>query len=156
MNSTTESETRGRFDRRFLGIGAGSGLLGGICCIGSAIAVGLGVSAISFFGAWMDRYQIYFILVSVALMILLLVNWARSTGVRPTGWTAVAVAGWAVTIIGVIVDVYWHGAHPGADETNMLGLPGHQIQLVGWILGVVGVGALLLRARAWSKGRATM
>jgi len=89
-------------------------------------------------------------------VILLLVNWARSTGVRPTGWTAVAVAGWAVTIIGVIVDVYWHGAHPGADETNMLGLPGHQIQLVGWILGVVGVGALLLRARAWSKGRATM
>ncbi len=85
MNSTTESETRGRFDRRFLGIGAGSGLLGGICCIGSAIAVGLGVSAISFFGAWMDRYQIYFIHVSVALMILWLVRTARPYGFSRQG-----------------------------------------------------------------------
>jgi hypothetical protein len=87
-------------------------------------------------------------------VVLLLVNWARSMGVRPTAWKAVAVAGWAVAIIGVIVDGYWHGAHPGAEGTNMLDLPGHQIQLIGWILGVVGVGALLLRVRAWSKRRA--
>ncbi len=35
--------------RRFLGAGAGADLLGGICCLGSAIAVGGGASGLSCF-----------------------------------------------------------------------------------------------------------
>jgi hypothetical protein len=54
--------------RRFLGTGIGSGLLGGLCCVGSAIAAGAGVGGLSFFTAWMRHYQAYFILASIAVM----------------------------------------------------------------------------------------
>jgi hypothetical protein len=54
--------------RRFLGAGAGSGLLGSICCVGSAIAVGTGIGGLSFLTTWMSRYQIYFIAASIAIM----------------------------------------------------------------------------------------
>lgn len=54
--------------RRFLGTGVGSGLLGGICCVGSALAVGAGIGGLSFFTTWMSRYQIYFIAASIAIM----------------------------------------------------------------------------------------
>ena len=69
---------RGWVDRHFLGVGVSSGFLGGICCIGGAVAVGLGVSGLSFFGAWMEHYQIYFIVGSAALMILWLARVAMS------------------------------------------------------------------------------
>jgi hypothetical protein len=54
--------------RRFLGTGLASGLLAGICCVGSAIAIGASVSGLSFFTTWMNRYQIYFIIASVTIM----------------------------------------------------------------------------------------
>ncbi len=66
--------------RRFLGAGAGSGLLGGICCLGSAIAVGAGASGLSFFTTWMHRYQIYSILASIALMTIWVVRLIRRNG----------------------------------------------------------------------------
>ena len=54
--------------RRFLGAGAGSGLLAGICRVGSAIAVGAGIGGLSFFTTWMSRYQLYFIAASIVIM----------------------------------------------------------------------------------------
>lgn len=45
----------GWFDRRVAGMGASCGILGGVCCIGKAVAVGAGLGASSFFVAWMDR-----------------------------------------------------------------------------------------------------
>lgn len=83
--TSSTSGLRGWVDRRFLGVGVGSGFLGGICCIGGAIAVGLGVSGLSFFGAWMERYQIYFIVGSAALMILWLARVARPYGFSRRG-----------------------------------------------------------------------
>ena len=86
-SSRTISATRWRgwIDRRFLGVGAGSGVLGGICCVGSAVAMGLGVSALSFFGVWMERYQTYFIAGSAALMLLWLARVARPYGFTRDG-----------------------------------------------------------------------
>lgn len=66
--------------RRFLGAGAGSGLLGSICCVGSAIAVGTGIGGLSFFTNWMSRYQAYFIAASVAVMAAWLFRVIRRNG----------------------------------------------------------------------------
>lgn len=66
--------------RRFLGAGASSGLLGSICCVGSAIAVGAGVSGLSFFTTWMSRYQIFFVAASIAIMTAWLIHSIRRHG----------------------------------------------------------------------------
>jgi hypothetical protein len=66
--------------RRFLGVGAGSGLLGSICCAGSAIAVGAGIGGLSFFTTWMSRYQPYFIAASIAVMAVWLIRVIRRNG----------------------------------------------------------------------------
>ncbi len=66
--------------RRFLGAGAGSGLLGSICCVGSAIAVGAGIGGLSFFTTWMSRYQVYFIAASIAIMAAWLFRVIRRDG----------------------------------------------------------------------------
>lgn len=60
--------------RRFFGAGLRFGLLGGICCIGSAVATGAGLSGLSFFSTWMTHYQPYFIVASILLMTLWLVR----------------------------------------------------------------------------------
>jgi hypothetical protein len=66
--------------RRFLGTGIGSGLLGAICCVGSAIAVGAGVGGLSFFTTWMRHYQIYFIIASITIMAAWLLRLVRASG----------------------------------------------------------------------------
>jgi hypothetical protein len=63
--------------RRFLGAGLGSGLLGGICCIGSAVAVGAGISGLSFFSTWLELYQPYFVAASMLVMVVWLVRQIR-------------------------------------------------------------------------------
>lgn len=84
----TNSASTGRrwVDRGFLpGVGAGSGLLGGLCCVGGAVAVGLGWSGLSFLGAWMGRDQIYFVAGSAVLMLLWLARVARPYGFTGQG-----------------------------------------------------------------------
>lgn len=66
--------------RRFLGTGFGSGAIASVCCVGTAIAVGAGLSGLSFFRTWMNQYQIYFILLGVAVMAVWLVRQARQQG----------------------------------------------------------------------------
>jgi predicted lipid-binding transport protein (Tim44 family) len=63
--------------RRFLGAGLGAGLLGGVCCVGTAVAVGASVGGLSFFSTLMERYQIYFVVASLLLMALWLVRQIR-------------------------------------------------------------------------------
>ncbi len=63
--------------RRFLGAGLGAGLFGGVCCIGSAVAIGAGVSGLSFFSVLMERYQIYFVIASLLMMALWLFRQLR-------------------------------------------------------------------------------
>lgn len=76
---------QGWFDRRSVGMGTSCGVLGGLCCIGKAVAVGAGLGASSFFVAWMDRYQLYFVVGSLGLLTIWLVGMIRSYGLTTTG-----------------------------------------------------------------------
>lgn len=68
----------GRPEVHSLGVGAGSGILAGVCCLGSAIAVGAGIGGLSFFSTWMDRYQPFFVAAGVVAMLLSLARlWRR-------------------------------------------------------------------------------
>jgi hypothetical protein len=69
-----------------------SGLVGGLCCIAGAAAVGLGLGGMSFFGTLMDRYQIYFLLASLALMGFWIVQMVMRSGFGSAGLRGVARA----------------------------------------------------------------
>lgn len=45
-----------------------SGLVGSLCCMMGAIAVGLGLAGVGFAGTLMARYQLWFIAASLVLM----------------------------------------------------------------------------------------
>ena len=88
--------------RRFLGAGLGAGLLGGVCCIGSAVAIGASVGGLSFFSTLMERYQIYFVIVSLLVMGLWLIRQIRraragggstAKSFLRAGWRQLAVMG---------------------------------------------------------------
>ena len=68
-------------DPRSLRASLGSGLLGGLCCIAAAITTAAGLGAAGFFTTLMDRYQLYFILGSVAIMALWLIRHLRRQGI---------------------------------------------------------------------------
>lgn len=76
-------------DPRSLRASFGSGLLGGLCCIASAITTAAGLGAAGFFTGLMDRYQPYFILGSVAIMVLWLLRHLRRQGSSPRDLRAV-------------------------------------------------------------------
>lgn len=83
--------------------------------------------------------------------------WLRVQAGKPGLWPGVAAAGISVVLSGVIVDMFWHNANPGVEEMNlnMLLLPGHQIQLVGWVVGLVGASVVVaqsVRRAAPSRG----
>jgi hypothetical protein len=59
-------------------LAAGSGLLGALCCIAGAIAVGSGLGALSVLGTLMDRYQPFFIALSVLAMTWWLLRTVRA------------------------------------------------------------------------------
>ena len=48
--------------------GVVSGLVGSLCCMIGAVAVGLGLAGVGFAGALMARYQLWFIAGSLVLM----------------------------------------------------------------------------------------
>jgi hypothetical protein len=68
--------------RRSAGTGLVSGLVGGLCCLGSALAISTGLGALSFFQVWMDRYQAYFLLGSATVMVTTTVWMIRQGGFR--------------------------------------------------------------------------
>ena len=61
------------------------------------------------------------------------------------GWRLFVAGGLATLAVGVLVDVYWHQTHPMVTDTsqymNTLTLPGHQLQLLGFVIG--GIGAVI-------------
>lgn len=78
-------------DRRFLKLGTGAGMLGGICCLGKAVTVSAGLAISSFFSMMVDRYQGHFVVGSLVLLLVLVAIWlvrsaraqtAASIGVR--------------------------------------------------------------------------
>lgn len=76
-------------DPRSLRASLGSGLLGGLCCITAAITTAAGLGAAGFFTTLMDRYQLYFILGSLAIMALWLFRHLRRQGISPLDFRAV-------------------------------------------------------------------
>jgi hypothetical protein len=90
-------------DLRSLRASLGSGLLGGACCIASAIATVAGLGAAGFFTTLMDRYQLYFILGSVAVMALWLLRHLRRQGISPLDFRDVArTVGRQAIVMGVV------------------------------------------------------
>lgn len=84
----------------------GSGLLGGVCCITAAVATAAGLGAAGFFTALMDRYQLYFILGSIALMALWLVFHLRRQGISVLDLRAVLrTVGRHAIVMGVVYAV---------------------------------------------------
>jgi len=73
--------------------------------------------------------------------------WRGTGGHRSGLWFIGAFAGGAILLLGILVDGWWHGAHPGVAEMNVLVLPGHQLELIGLMIGVVLVTVLLTRSR---------
>jgi len=92
-----------------------------------------------------------------ALPLLAMALWAAWLWLRAgafEGWRVAVAAGLAVLVVGVLVDVYWHPAHPMATDIgaymNTMTLPGHQLQLVGFALGCVGA---VLGIWSWRERR---
>ncbi|MCG6137933.1 MAG: hypothetical protein MET45_25405 [Nostoc sp. LLA-1] len=56
-------------------------------------------------------------------------------------WTSLLSLGISTVLIGIVVDWFWHQSHPEVNEENInvLLLVGHQIQLLGWFLGLIVV-----------------
>jgi hypothetical protein len=81
----------------------GSGLLGGLCCITAAITTAVGLGAAGFFATLMDRYQVYFILGSVAVTALWLIRHLRRQGISPLNVRAVLrTVGWHAMVMGIV------------------------------------------------------
>lgn len=78
---TSTPRRRRWMDLQSLRASLGSGLLGGVCCIASAITTAAGLGAAGFFTNLMDRYQLYFIVGSVAVMVLWMLRHLRRRGV---------------------------------------------------------------------------
>ncbi len=93
---TPTTSSRRWFDPRVLGIGASSGLFGGLCCIAGAVAVGSGLAGVSFAGRLMDRYQPFFLAFSVFMVVWWLLRTLRAQDQRPSGRGGVAVVAWTL------------------------------------------------------------
>lgn len=93
--------------------------------------------------------------VAGSIMLLALLLRASRPRTRQTSYVlyAVASAGVALVLTGSAIDWFWHTANPVVNEetANMLLMPGHQVQLLGWSIGLVGTGALLLRLAEVSR-----
>ena len=87
-----------------------------------------------------------------SLLLLLLLLRSAWLEWRNDRRAVLAVAGIAVVLVGIVVDAFWHEAYPepmgGEAGANMLLLPGHLMMLVGWVLGLVGAGILMLGGRS--------
>jgi len=72
-------------DRRFVKVGTCAGTLAGICCLGKAVTVSAGLAVSTVFGTLVDKYQVYFFLGGLGLLVLWLVwmlrpQWATVAG----------------------------------------------------------------------------
>ena len=90
-------------DLQSLRASLGSGLLGGVCCIASAITTAAGLGAAGFFTTLLDRYQLYFILGSVAVMVLWMLRHLRRQGIPLRDFRAVLrTVGRQAIVMGVV------------------------------------------------------
>lgn len=89
--------------RQSLRTGLGSGLLGGLCCISAAVATAAGLGAAGFFTGLMERYQLHFVIASIAIMAAMLLRQLRRKGVPLRDLRAVArTVGRHALVMGVV------------------------------------------------------
>lgn len=101
-NGRVASVGPGRAGRFFAVRGFLSGVAGGVCCFAGAVASGLGVGGVSFFGMLMDRFQPLFLVASLLLMGFWVRRTARGTALAGVGVRGVlGVAGRPVLAMGV-------------------------------------------------------
>lgn len=92
----------GRAGRFFAVGGVLGGVAGGLCCFAGAVAAGLGLGGVSFFGTLMDRYQPLFLVASILLMGFWLGRAARGTELAGMGVRGVlGVVGRPALVMGV-------------------------------------------------------
>jgi hypothetical protein len=90
-------------DRQSLRASLGSGLLGGLCCITAALTTAAGLGAAGFFTTLMDRYQLYFVVGSVAVMALWLIRHLRRQGISlRDGRAVLRTVGRHAIVMGVV------------------------------------------------------
>ncbi|EGL84256.1 hypothetical protein CathTA2_0184 [Caldalkalibacillus thermarum TA2.A1] len=85
---------------------------------------------------------------SVLLAIPFLFFWAYAQRNKFLLRVVFLLMGLALVLVGMVVDWYWHRAHPNIGEAhNMLLVIGHQIQLVGWGIGLMSALVMFLEYR---------
>ena len=103
-------------DLRSLRASLGSGLVGGVCCIAAAITTAGGLGAAGFLTTLMNRYQLFFILVSLAVMAWWLFRHLRRQGISPRDGRAVLRTVGRHAIVMVIVYVITLGVARAATQ----------------------------------------
>ena len=97
------SAARQWLDRRFVWAGGLTGVLGGFCCMGGAIAMATGLGALSFFSTLSERYLPYLIAGSAAVMLLWLARQAAAFGFSRSGLRrAATVIGRQTVVMGLV------------------------------------------------------
>jgi hypothetical protein len=81
--------------------------------------------------------------------LLVLAGWAawRWLRIGPiVAWRIAGAGGLVLVAVGAVIDLYWHENNPMTAEMrmNMLVLPGHQIILGGFLIGLLGSAAGLV------------
>jgi hypothetical protein len=90
-------------DRQSLRASLGSGLVGGLCCITAAITTAAGLGAAGYFTTLMDRYQLYFVVGSVAIMAQWLIRHQRRQGISlRDGRAVLRTVGRHAIVMGVV------------------------------------------------------
>jgi hypothetical protein len=107
---------------------------------------------------WLMGYMSATGMVPSVLPLLAWTFWVGWLLVRQVGLRGAATAGLgiAVVLLGHGVDLAWHRANPATNDMamNMLLLPGHQIQLVGFAVGLLGSLSAIVTGNRRSGGTA--
>ncbi|HEY7416433.1 MAG TPA: hypothetical protein VH593_14665 [Ktedonobacteraceae bacterium] len=100
------------------------------------------------FGSILFAQPAVFPIGGVILLVLpLYVAWTQMRDRHLKLWNIFATEGVAVVLVGYIVDSFWHMLHANARDFNIMLLPGHQIELLGWVVGLLGAAIMLLYSR---------
>ena len=103
---TRGHRTRQWINRRFVWAGGLSGAMGGLCCVGAAIAIATGLGGLSFLTTWQERYTPYFVAGSIALMAAWLGRQVAMFGFNRAGLRRAARSiGRQAAVMGVVYSV---------------------------------------------------
>ncbi len=77
------------------------------------------------------------LLVTIAVPVGIMLFHLQDKSLHPA--IAAIATGIVIVSVGLVVDRYWHLSHPEVTGPyNMLGAPGHVLEIVGWLIGSIG------------------